>query len=151
VRFLLFDRVTRLDPGRRVEGVKCVSLAEACFDGHFDRAPLFPGSLVLESMVQLLGFAVIHHHGFSLSAILSVLEDATVPERLGPGVRLDLGGEILGTNPKGSVGRAWADVDGTRVASIGRVIYAHLPYAEPGALRARFEALGLLPGSGSVP
>ena len=54
MRFLLFDRVTKLEPGRRIEGVKCISLTEECFRGHFARRSLFPGSLLIEAMIQLV-------------------------------------------------------------------------------------------------
>jgi len=142
VRFLLFDRVTRLDPGKRIEGVKCVSLTEEYLRGHFDRKPLVPGALIVEAMVQLLGWLVITKHDYSLSVVLSVLEDVEVPSDLRPGCTLELFGELQGTNKKGSMGHAWAEVDGTQVARIGRVLYGHFPHPNPDVLRQRFAYYG---------
>ncbi len=142
MRFLLFDRVTHLEPGRRIEGIKTISLTEECFRGHYPRRPLFPSSLVVESMVQLTAWCAIAKHDFAVSLVLSVLEDVRLPPDLPPGVRLDLSGELLGTNPKGSMARARAVVDGEEVASIGRLLYAHVPIADPEVMRARFAYYG---------
>lgn len=141
MRFLLFDRVTKLEPGRRIEGVKCVSLTEECFRGHFDRRPLLPGTLLVEAMIQLLAWSAIVKHDFRTLLVLSGLDDVRVPADLRPGCRVDLFGELVGTHPRGSLGRAWAEVDGERVASVGRVLYAHLEAPDPDVLRARFHEL----------
>jgi len=142
MRFLLFDRVTSLEPGRLITGVKCVSRTEECFRGHFERRALLPGALLVESMIQLLAWCAITAHEFRVSLVLSMLDDVEVPADLGPGVKIDLFGELSGTNPKGSMGRAWAEVDGRRVASVGRVLYAHVPAPDPEVLRERFRGMG---------
>lgn len=53
--FLLLDRVTELEPGRRGVAVKCVSVAEPCFAGHFPERAVFPGVLIVEALAQLAG------------------------------------------------------------------------------------------------
>jgi len=145
VRFLLFDRVTQLDPGVRIAGVKCVSLSEECLRGHFTRRALVPGSLIIESMLQLTAWCAIAAHHYTYSLVLSVMEDVQVPAELEPGRQLDLFGEVRGTNPKGSIARAWAEVEGTPIASIGRVLYAHVAVPDPALLRERFAYLGGAP------
>ena len=145
MRFLLFDRVTRLDPGKRIEGVKNVSMTEECLRGHFERAPLFPGSLLVEAMVQLLGWLAIERHEFRLSTVLSILEDVEVAPALPPGSRIELVGELAGSNRKGSVGKASAHCDGEQVGSIGRVVYAPAPHPDPEILRARLRYYGGTP------
>ena len=138
MRFLLFDRVTQLEPGKRIAGVKCVSLSEEYLKGHFTRVPLVPGSLIIESMLQLTAWCAITKHEYAFSLVLSVMENVEVPADLAPGREIHLFGELMGTNPKGSMARAWAEVDGERIASIGRIIYAHVPVPDPEALRERF-------------
>jgi 3-hydroxyacyl-[acyl-carrier-protein] dehydratase len=145
VRFLLFDRVTSLTPGLRIEGVKCLSLTEESLRGHHTRAPRVPGTLLIESMIQLLAWCAIAKHEYRFSLVLSVLEDVDVPGDLAPGHRLDLVGELTSTNPRGSAGTAWASIEGRRVARVGRVLYAHLPNPDPGALRQRFVLYGGAP------
>jgi len=145
MRFLLFDRITKLEPGVRIEGVKCVSLTEEFFRNHFDRTPCMPGSLVVEAMVQLTAWCAIAEHDFTLSCVLSMLDDVQVPADLPPGTTLKITGELIGTNPKGSFARAWAEVDGERIASIGRVLYAHVPMPDPEVLRERLRYFGGTP------
>ena len=50
--FLLLDRVLELDEQRAV-GQKNVTVNEPYFRGHFPNAPVMPGVLVLESLLQL--------------------------------------------------------------------------------------------------
>jgi 3-hydroxyacyl-[acyl-carrier-protein] dehydratase len=53
--FLLVDRVTELDPGKRVRAVKNVTFNEPFFQGHFPGNPVMPGVLVIEAMAQAGG------------------------------------------------------------------------------------------------
>jgi 3-hydroxymyristoyl/3-hydroxydecanoyl-(acyl carrier protein) dehydratase len=145
VRFLLFDRITRLEPGRIVEGIKTVSLSEACFDKHFERQALMPASLICEAMVQITAWCAITAHDYALSCVLSMLDDVHLPSDLGPGTTLHLTGKLEGTNPKGSFATAFAEVDGKRVASIGRILYAHVPVPDPALLRERLRYFGGAP------
>ena len=50
--FLLVDRITALEPGRRAEGVKRVSEAEWCVDAAGPRTGM-PGGLIVEALAQL--------------------------------------------------------------------------------------------------
>lgn len=145
MRFLLFDRVTKLEPGRRIEGVKCVTLTEEYLRGHFTKQACVPGTLLIEAMIQLLAWCVMAKYDFRTSVVLSVLEDVEVPPDLEPGQRIDLVGELMGTNPRGSMGRAWAEIEGERIASVGRVLYAHVPHPDPEVLRERFRYCGGVP------
>lgn len=53
--FLLVDRVTELEPGKRVVGIKNVSINEPFFQGHFPGNPIMPGVLIIEAMAQVGG------------------------------------------------------------------------------------------------
>ncbi len=145
MRFLLFDSVTLLDPGRRIEGVKCTSITEEYLRGHFDRSPRIPGSLIIESMIQLLAWAAISKHDYRVSAVLTILEDVTVPIDVAPGQVLKLIGTLQGTNRSGSVGSATAHIGEREVARVGRVVYGHAPHADPEELKARFRYFGGTP------
>jgi 3-hydroxyacyl-[acyl-carrier-protein] dehydratase len=53
--FLLVDRVLSLEKGKRIVGIKNVSINEPFFLGHFPGRPIMPGVLIVEAMAQLGG------------------------------------------------------------------------------------------------
>ena len=53
--FLLVDRIEELEVGKRVVGVKCVTINEPFFAGHFPGKPIMPGVLIIEAMAQVGG------------------------------------------------------------------------------------------------
>ncbi|MBN2122790.1 MAG: 3-hydroxyacyl-ACP dehydratase FabZ [Deltaproteobacteria bacterium] len=53
--FLLVDRITELEPGKRVVGIKNVTINEPFFQGHFPGNPIMPGVLIIEAMAQVGG------------------------------------------------------------------------------------------------
>ena len=60
--FLLVDRITELEPGKRIVGLKNVTINEPFFQGHFPDNPIMPGVLIIEAMAQVGGVLA----GFSL-------------------------------------------------------------------------------------
>lgn len=50
---MLVDRLDECIPGQSARGVKCVTVNEPYFQGHFPGYPVMPGVLVLEALVQL--------------------------------------------------------------------------------------------------
>ncbi len=54
--FLLVDRILELELGKRVVGIKNVTINEPFFRGHFPGHPIMPGVLILEAMAQVGGF-----------------------------------------------------------------------------------------------
>ena len=52
---LLIDRVLECDDKTRIVAIKCVTMNESFFQGHFPGAPIMPGVLQLEAMAQAGG------------------------------------------------------------------------------------------------
>jgi beta-hydroxyacyl-ACP dehydratase FabZ len=53
--FLLVDRITEIELGKRVVGIKNVTANEYFFQGHFPGNPIMPGVLIIEAMAQVGG------------------------------------------------------------------------------------------------
>lgn len=56
--FLLLDRVTAFEHGKRVTALKNVTINEPFFQGHFPNHPVMPGVLIVEAMAQAAGVLV---------------------------------------------------------------------------------------------
>jgi 3-hydroxyacyl-[acyl-carrier-protein] dehydratase len=50
--FLMIDKVTELEPGKKVVAIKNISFNESFFEGHFPGRPIMPGVLIIEAMAQ---------------------------------------------------------------------------------------------------
>ncbi|UCD70703.1 MAG: 3-hydroxyacyl-ACP dehydratase FabZ [Syntrophobacterales bacterium] len=53
--FLLVDRIVELEKGKRIVGIKNVTINEPFFQGHFPGQPIMPGVLIVEAMAQTAG------------------------------------------------------------------------------------------------
>ena len=67
--FLLIDRVTAFEHGKRLTAIKNVTINEPFFQGHFPGHPVMPGVLIIEALAQASGVLI----------KLSVPHDPTVP------------------------------------------------------------------------
>lgn len=57
--FLLVDRIIDLIPGKKVIGIKNVTVNEPFFIGHFPQQPVMPGVLQIEAMAQVGGILML--------------------------------------------------------------------------------------------
>ncbi len=53
--FLLVDRIISLEPGKRIVGLKNITINEPFFQGHFPGRPIMPGVLIVEALAQVGG------------------------------------------------------------------------------------------------
>ena len=60
---LMIDKVVDIVPNHSAVGIKCVSINEAYFQGHFPRKPVMPGVLIIEAMAQTAGVLVVQTLG----------------------------------------------------------------------------------------
>ncbi|MCL6262786.1 MULTISPECIES: 3-hydroxyacyl-ACP dehydratase FabZ [Craterilacuibacter] len=61
--FLLVDRVTEFEPGKRIKALKNVTINEPFFVGHFGDYPVMPGVLIIEALAQAAGVLSIKSAG----------------------------------------------------------------------------------------
>jgi 3-hydroxyacyl-[acyl-carrier-protein] dehydratase len=56
--FLLVDKVRDIVPNQSAVGIKCVTMNEPQFQGHFPGKPVFPGVQIIEALAQTSGILV---------------------------------------------------------------------------------------------
>lgn len=57
--FLLVDKILDYDAGKSAIGIKCVSVNEGFFCGHFPQQHVMPGVLIIEALAQVGGIALL--------------------------------------------------------------------------------------------
>src|SRR5262249_10064517 len=138
MRFLFIDRVTSLERGRRITGIKSFSSSEPSLESHFTRRALVPGVLLIEAMAQLLGWLASYSHDFRCLSVLALISDVTVPAALRTGTRAEIEGRLLTMTESDSLGAVTAQVDGRIIARVNRVILHHVPLPVGGTARDFF-------------
>lgn len=97
--FLLVDRVLELEAGRRILGLKNVTINEPFFPGHFPGHPVMPGVLIIEAMAQLSGVLALASAGRKLGAdavvYLTGVDKARFKRPVTPGDQLMMTAELL--------------------------------------------------------
>jgi 3-hydroxyacyl-[acyl-carrier-protein] dehydratase len=138
MRFLFYDKITNIDKGKSISGVKTFALSEEFLRGHFRKVALVPSVILIEAMAQLLGWLIIYSHDFKLSAVMSLIEDVNISSNLRPGFKADIQAEIISTSRRDSLGKARVYADGELIASMDRIIYSHFHMDDPEGLLQRF-------------
>lgn len=62
--FLLIDRVSYIEPGKKVVAYKNVTSNEYFFQGHFPEMPVMPGVLIIEALAQAGAVAILSQEEF---------------------------------------------------------------------------------------
>jgi beta-hydroxyacyl-ACP dehydratase FabZ len=117
--FLLVDRILEMELGKRVVGIKNVTINEPFFPGHFPGHPIMPGVLIVEAMAQVGGVLLMR----SLDAraekkVMSFTgsDRARFRRPVVPGDQIRIELEILQLRGQMCRMKAAAYVDGTLVA-----------------------------------
>ncbi len=93
--FLLVDRVIELVPGRKVVGIKNVSINEPFFAGHWPGMPIMPGVLIVEALAQAAGVLIASSvPRAGRFALIASIDDVKLRRPVVPGDQLRL--EVLG-------------------------------------------------------
>ena len=70
MKFILIDKVVRLNSPNEIETIKSVSLAEEYLADHFPVFPVLPGVLLLEGMIESAAWLVRESQNFAKSMVL---------------------------------------------------------------------------------
>jgi 3-hydroxyacyl-[acyl-carrier-protein] dehydratase len=114
---LLVDRILEVEPGRRIVGLKNVSMNEPFFQGHFPGHPIMPGVLVVEAMAQVGGvLASLMPGAEGHIAFFAAIERCRFRRPVRPGDQLVTEATVLRTRTRIGQMQAIARVDGAVVA-----------------------------------
>ncbi len=106
--FALVDRIEDYEPGVWAKGIKCVTMNEQFFQGHFPGHPLMPGVLIIEALAQTGAVAMLSlPENKGKIAFFGGIKSARFKKQVEPGDVLELYCEI--TEQKGPIGTGKAE------------------------------------------
>lgn len=101
--FLLIDRILSIEPGKRIVGLKNVTINEPFFQGHFPGRPIMPGVLIVEALAQaggILAFMSDPANLGSATVVLMGMDKVRFRQPVVPGDQLRLEVETLRSGKK---------------------------------------------------
>ncbi|CAG7655524.1 3-hydroxyacyl-ACP dehydratase FabZ [Paenibacillus allorhizosphaerae] len=122
--FLLIDRITEVEPGVRATGIKCVTMNEPFFTGHFPGYPVMPGVLIVEALAQVGSVAMLMvEANRGKLGFFAGIDNFRFRGQVTPGDVLTLSVEI--TRLKGPIGKGQATAKvGDKVVAEGELMFA---------------------------
>ena len=111
--FLLVDRIIDGEEGVWASGIKCVSVNESFFQGHFPDHHVMPGVLIIEALSQVGAVAILSKpENRGKIAFFAGIKQAKFKRQVVPGDQLHL--ECMLERQLGDIGfgKAVATVDG---------------------------------------
>ena len=111
--FLLVDKIIACEPGKSATGIKCVTMNEPFFTGHFPGHPVMPGVLILEALAQAGAVAALSlEENKGKLALFGGVKHARFKRQVVPGDVMELTCELIERRGPVGYGKAVARVDG---------------------------------------
>ena len=122
--FALVDRIVDGEVGKWAKGIKCVSVGEPYFCGHFPCEHVMPGVLILEAMAQVGAVAVLSLPEMrGKTAYFGGVKNARFKKKVTPGDVLELQCTLVKRRGPVGIGEATATVNG-QVACTAELTFA---------------------------
>lgn len=136
MRFLLVDRILRLEEGKEVVIRKNVSNSEDFFTDHFANRPIMPGCLILETCDQAARLLLGKSADFRSLPSLEGLANGKLHHFVQPGDALEIRVVIIRQTGEAAEVQAVASVEGRTVARATLTYRLEATAADPEAARA---------------
>lgn len=121
--FLLIDKVSYIEPGKKVVAYKNVTSNEYFFQGHFPEMPVMPGVLIIEALAQAGAVAILSQEQFKGKiAFFGAINKAKFRRNVVPGDTLKLEVEIIKIKGSAGIGKGTAYV-GEKKAAEGELMF----------------------------
>lgn len=122
--FLLIDKVTEIETGKRAVGIKNVTINEPFFEGHFPMMPVMPGVLIVEALAQLGAVLLLSTDEFKGKiALFTGIDGLRFRRQVVPGDQLRLEAQLL--KMRSNIGKAAVKATvGDELAAEGEIMFA---------------------------
>ncbi len=122
--FLLVDKITDMEEGKWIKGIKNVTINEPFFQGHFPGNPIMPGVLICEALAQvgavlLLGM----EENKGKLGVFTGINNFKFRKQVVPGDTLELSAELITYRHGMGKASVEAKVDG-KTAAKGEMSFA---------------------------
>ena len=122
--FLLVDKITDMEEGKWIKGIKNVTINEPFFQGHFPGNPIMPGVLICEALAQvgavlLLGM----EENKGKLGVFTGINNFKFRKQVVPGDTLELSAELITYRHGMDKASVEAKVDG-KTAAKGEMSFA---------------------------
>ena len=122
--FALVDRITEGEAGKWARGIKCVSVNEQFFCGHFPQEHIMPGVLILEAMAQVGAVALLSlPENRGKIALFGGVKNARFKRKVTPGDVLEMTCTLTKRRGPVGIGSCEATVNG-EIACTAELIFA---------------------------
>ncbi len=122
--FLLVDQVLEIEEGKRVVGLKNVTINEPFFQGHFPDYPVMPGVLIVEALAQVGAISVLGMEANKDKlGFLAGIDRCRFKRQVRPGDQLKLEVDIIRMKGPIGKGKGKATVDG-EIACEAEIMFA---------------------------
>ena len=116
--FALVDRIVDGEEGKWAQGIKCVTVNEPFFQGHFPQYHVMPGVLIVEAMAQVGGVALLSMpQNKGKLALFGGIKNARFRRQVTPGDVLEMTCTLTKQKGPVGIGEAKATVNGQVVAT----------------------------------
>lgn len=106
--FALVDRITDFESGKWAKGIKCVSVNEPFFCGHFPQEHVMPGVLMLEALAQVGAVALLSEpENRGKIALFGGVKNARFRRKVTPGDVLTIECTLTQRRGRWASARAW--------------------------------------------